>query len=267
MSDRLIFIGPSGSGKSTSALGFMAKPSGTAIIQHKGSQGFRYLRGIKALAAMTITDVSNFTEYGAAVTAAITGRRDLIIIDDFDYLFRDEQRNVRQGLTGNKQRLASQGIYQQEETITKALLECGATVIFTLKAVGKPAPDNMTEHGPFLPGLHAHMETGLVDGVFHFIKRGAGFVAKTKAWADQNNIWYAKATIGLGDFLPEEIVCVKVAGKPYSTSVRDAMTTAKAKLDAAFGAPETAPEQKPPEKKDEPPAPGTGPLFNGGTKP
>lgn len=263
MSDRLIFIGASGAGKSTAALGFMQKPSGTTIIQHKGSQGFKYLVGIPALKELTIVNASDFAEFAKAAEVAIAAKKDLIIVDDYDYLFRDAQRGARMGKTGNAQRLASQPVYQEAEQVVKRLTECGATVIFTCKAVAKAISANETEVGAFLPGLHAHMETGIADAVLHFVRRGPNFVCRSKGWVEGNTVYYAKATIGLGDFLPQEIELTKIAGKPYSTSVRDAMAAAKKQLAAAFGSPEPTPT--PEQKKEEPAAPGTGPLFSGGT--
>jgi len=243
MNDRLIFIGESGSGKSTAALGFMTSPKDTYIIQHKGSAGFRYLAGIPALKDLTIRDAANFGDFARLVAEAIKAKKTLVIVDDYDYLFRDEQRGVRLGKNGNEKRLASQEIYEQAETTVKTLMECGATIIFTCKAVaasaGRDGGKFITEVKPFLPGLHAHMETGLVDGVFHFVRTGQKFTARTRGWeveaASQVTRYYAKATLGLGDYLPEFIAIEKVTGKPYSQSINKAMETARQKMAAAWG--------------------------------
>lgn len=242
MNDRLIFIGASGTGKSTAALGFMTKPSETAIIQHKGSAGFRYIATIPALKEMWVRDAANFTDFASHANECIRAKKTLIIIDDYDYLFRDEQRGARLGKSGNEKRLASQDIYAEAEEVVKRLMECGATIIFTCKAVaqaaGKDGSAYVTEFSPFLPGLHAHMETGMVDGVFHFIKTGPKYTARTKAWevTAGNSItrYYAKATIGIGDYLPETITITKDA-KPYTLAIRQAMKDAKAKMAQAFG--------------------------------
>lgn len=243
MNDRFIFIGESGTGKSTAALGFMTSPKDAAIIQHKGSAGFRYLAGIPALKDLTIRDAANFADFARFTAEAIKAKKTLVIVDDYDYLFRDEQRGVRLGKNGNEKRLASQEIYEQAETTVKALMECGATVIFTCKAVstsaGRDGGKFITEVKPFLPGLHAHMETGLVDGVFHFTRAGQKFTARTRGWevdaASQVTRYYAKATLGLGDYLPETIAVEKTPGKPYSQSILKAMESARQKMAAAWG--------------------------------
>jgi hypothetical protein len=241
MNDRLIFIGAAGTGKSTAALGFMTKPAETAIIQHKGSAGFRYIAIIPALKDMRVLDAANFADFASQANECIRAKKTLIIIDDYDYLFRDEQRGARLGKQGNEKRLASQDIYTQAEEVVKQLMECGATIIFTCKAVaqsaGKEGNAYVTEVSPFLPGLHAHMETGMVDGVFHFIKTGPRFTAHTRAWETStgNSItrYYAKATIGIGDYLPEVITITKDA-KPYTLAIRQAMKDAKIKMSQAF---------------------------------